>query len=216
MACEKCSNPSYHHELVSILKLGRKVHYTVPSFPVFSANLMEIKFQLVDDGDTTIFDGYIQDCPGLTRSYPALLKLCKGYTNAFLIEPEEFDKSVDLDEDKNLCDGKVFVIWKWEWEEPEQNEREENSSITNVAEDCDINECEDNECASTSITHSVVFKCMGSTKCVRSQEVLAEAAHKLRRSENARVRLRREPTNPKDARAVAFDCLLGNCWERIG
>ena len=31
------------------------------------------------------------------------------------------------------------------------------------------------------------------------------------------VRLRREPTNPKDSRAVAFDCTFGNSqWYRIG
>ena len=34
------------------------------------------------------------------------------------------------------------------------------------------------------LTHSVIFKCMGATKTVRSQEILAEAAQKLKKKMN--------------------------------
>ncbi len=59
------------YKLVTILKLGGMVHYTIPSFPVFTTSLVKIKYQLVDDS-TVVFE--------LVRSYPALLKLYSGYT----------------------------------------------------------------------------------------------------------------------------------------
>ncbi len=34
-----------------------KVQYTIPSFPVFTTSLVEIKYQLVDDS-TIVCDGY--------------------------------------------------------------------------------------------------------------------------------------------------------------
>ena len=66
------------------------------------------------------------------------------------------------------------------------------------------------------MAHSVTFKCMGASKTLRSQELLAESAKKLNKGEMSKVRLRLEPTNSKDSRAVAFDCESGNKWELIG
>ena len=68
---------------------GGKVQYTIPSFPVFTTSLVEIKYQLVDDS-TVVFDGYIRDCPELVRSYPALLKLYSGLTLKSLIVLTKF------------------------------------------------------------------------------------------------------------------------------
>ena len=63
------------------------------------------------------------------------------------------------------------------------------------------------------IDHSINFKCVGVAKEVHSQEVLAEAAQKLKRNEVVPVRYRLEPTNPKDSCAIAFDCKLVEKWE---
>ena len=57
--------------------------------------------------------------------------------------------------------------------------------------------------------HSVVFKCTGATN-------LAEVASRLRKGEVVKVMLRPEPSNPKDSRAIVFDCNIGTKWERIG
>lgn len=219
MACGGAASSAKDYELVTVLKLGEKVEYTIPSFPVFTASLVEMKYQLVDDDSTIVFDGYIRDCPDLDRSYPSLLKLYSGYTNGFLIDPEEFNRSVTVDPEKIFCDGMVFVIWKWTWEDsPEQNESSSGvSSVISVNNNDSDHSSDNDECASTLVTHSLIFKCIGATKSVQSQEVLSEAAQKLKRRENVLVRLRREPTNSKDSRAIAFDCSLGNeCWVRIG
>ncbi len=82
------------YELVTILKLGERCNIHYPAFlSSLATSLVEIKYQLVD-GSTVVFDGYIRDSPELiVRSYPALLKLYSGYTNGFLIDPEEFNLS---------------------------------------------------------------------------------------------------------------------------
>ncbi len=218
MACGGSAAEGF--ELITILKLGKKVQYTVPSFPVFTASLMEMKFQFVDGDSSTVYDGYIKDSPDLARNYPALLKILNGYVNGFTIEPDEFNRSVTLEDEKKLCDEKVFVIWKWTWENsPEQNTfpSADDSTATADEDDGSDQQWEEDEFTSTLITHSVIFKCMGTTKSVRSQEVLSEAATKLKNHETIEVRLRKEPTNPKDSRAIAFDCSLrSNHWDCIG
>lgn len=215
MASLSASQDSYFQ--VVILELGSKIKYTVPSFPVFSACLREIKFQFLDE--TKIYDGYIKDCPSLDRSYPGLLRLCFGYTNAFSIDPEEFELCIPTT-DKALYGDCVFVIWKWTWEDvsasddieeldTEEFDTEEvdkgSEDVENLDEDVD-----------ETVTHSLTFKCVGANKTMRSQEVLAESAQKLKKNETVEVRLRVEPNNPVDARAIAFDCKHGSDWELIG
>ena len=77
--CDECSQSDDEHLLVTILNTGRRMSYTVPSFPVITTMLCEVKYQLVNvDHDKQIYDGYIRDCPGLIRPYPSLLKVCSN------------------------------------------------------------------------------------------------------------------------------------------
>ena len=55
-------------------------------------------------------------------------------------------------------------------------------------------------------THSVIFKCMGTVKESKYQEILAAVSLKIRNGETVPVRLWLEPNNPKDSNAIAFDC----------
>ena len=64
------------------------------------------------------------------------------------------------------------------------------------------------------VTHSVVFKCIGSTKESTYQDTLA--LEKLVVGEAVPVRFKKEPNNPMDSRAIAFECKLGNEYVRIG
>ena len=62
-----------------------------------------------------------------------------------MIEPEEFDRSVEIEEEKNLCCGVVFVIWKWAWEDtPEQNESssDDDSSLSKTDDESGNRESE--------------------------------------------------------------------------
>ena len=215
--CEDCSERLDDHTFITILNVGASsIRYTVPSFPVFSANLREVKFQGLDDRDCRYYDGYIRDTPNLKRSFPALLKLCSGYTNAFVIDPDEFDHCIPIG-DKIFYEKKVFVIWKWTWEESAEDiEQESTGNMSDESIGESSGEDNDADLNTSLLTHSVIFKCMGATKTVRSQEILAEAAQKLKKEESVGVMLRKEPKNPKDSRAIAFDCKLKNDWELIG
>lgn len=217
--CDECSQPEEDHYLVTIMAVGTQIKYTVPSFPVLTVLLREARFQFANEMEC--FDGYIRSCPSLDRTYPGLLKLCFGYKNAFSIDPEEFELSVPGLENKTLYEERVFVMWKWSWMDVSELDAKGSDKESDKVEEADNpdsgNEDElDKSIASSLVSHSVTFKCMGANKVVRSQEVLTESAQKLKKGEYVELRLRKEPSNPKDSRAIAFDCKHNNKWELIG
>ena len=194
--CDECSQGDDEHLLVTILNTGRRMSYTVPSFPVITTMLCEVKYQLVNvDHDKQIYDGYIRDCPGLVRPYPSLLKVCSNYTKAFTIDAEEFDRCLPV-AGKTLYKGdygeQVLVFWKWKWQDSAPLAPEDHNN-SDSDEDSDEGCCSDSEGGedtdtegdnfdSTLITHSVIFKCVGVTKDNHSQEILAMAAQKLKKT----------------------------------
>ena len=116
---------------IYILDIGEHVvNYRVPSFPVFSARLSSIKFQLGVTPDhksslkkkkaDNVYDGFIRECPSLQRSYPAWIVVDRYVTgdsvDSFSVCVEEFSQAVDVT-DFVLYDGGVCVIWKWNWGE---------------------------------------------------------------------------------------------------
>ena len=218
--CDVCSLGCEEHNLVTIVSKGSKIDYTIPSFPALTVALREIKYQFVDVDDNIIYDGYIRECPELMRPYPSLVVLCTGHTNAFTVSSDEFSVSVST-EKKVLCKGLVFVIWKWKWEGEGLSLSGDDAYIGESTDEEDIEPAAGDDIdadifESSLVTHSVVFKCMGTNKSSRSQEILAEAAGKIKSGNNVEVKLEKEPSNPKDSRAIAFHCKLGNDWVSIG
>ena len=70
-----------------ILKVGEKLSYTIPSFPVFTVQLRYMKWQYIgDDGILHVKDGAIRDCSSLDRCYPALIMMERSCSNAFFIK----------------------------------------------------------------------------------------------------------------------------------
>ena len=66
------------------------------------------------------------------------------------------------------------------------------------------------------ITHTVSFKCIGSTKEDRYQDALVLVSHILAKGEHVECAIKPEPDNPMDSRAIAFNCKLDGKWRRIG
>lgn len=66
------------------------------------------------------------------------------------------------------------------------------------------------------IKHCVVFKCIGSTRDPKYQEILKSVAQKRNSGETVDVKLKCEPNNPFDAKAIAFFCNINEKWYRIG
>ena len=107
----------------------------------------------------------------------------------------------------------------WEWlEEADEADCDTESEQSDFDENTenDDTSTEVNEEEIPSITHSVTFKCIGSTKELRYQEVLALAKQKIKKEETVEVKLQKEPDNPVDANAIAFMCNADSKWERIG
>ena len=60
----------------------------------------------------------------------------------------------------------------------------------------------------TVITHRVVFKCIGTTKELCYQERLAKASQLMNKGEAVLVKIKPEPDNAVDSKAIIFQCKL--------
>ena len=61
-----------------------------------------------------------------------------------------------------------------------------------------------------------IFKCIGSLKEHRYQELLALAKKKINEGVTVQVSIKKELDNPVDSKAIAFACDVSGTWERIG
>lgn len=70
--------------------------------------------------------------------------------------------------------------------------------------------------ASTKMTHTVKFKCIGCTRDPSYQETLAQISKQLGEGTVVSCIVEAEPLNPIDSRALAFKCFMDKKWHRIG
>ena len=76
-----------NNSVLTVLSKGDTIHYIVPSFPVYSAELVEIKVQWEDeDRSLLVFDAFTRKCDLLNHQLPAIAKILFSYDNAFIIE----------------------------------------------------------------------------------------------------------------------------------
>jgi len=69
--------------------------------------------------------------------------------------------------------------------------------------------------SSPSATHTVTFKCIGTTHVSVSQQVLQKVSGLLHKGETVPVDIFSEPDNPCDSKAIAFKCFLDGRVEYI-
>ena len=119
----------------------------------------------------------------------------------------------------------AFVMWNWTLVDPADcippcaSDSEGNASPLN---DIDLTSDEtgsdepimDEEVPT--ITHSVVFKCIGSHKEHRYQELLSLANKKVKDGPTVPVKLQPEPDNQFDCKAIAIMTAVKDKWARIG
>ena len=73
--------------IVPILRIGKIVSYTIPSFSVITVKLREIKYQCqLPDKSLHTVDGFIREDQSLQRSYPAEVLVKKGSENACMVD----------------------------------------------------------------------------------------------------------------------------------
>ncbi len=123
-----------------------------------------------------------------------------------------FSCEIDVTGMDILANNHVFVGWKWYWDIACSHSHEDSCDSNNDSNN-DSDDIIDN---ALQRTHTVVFKCIGTTKEESYQEVLAKSNRRLRNGENVPVRLTPEPSNPVNSKAIAFECEIDGHWERIG
>ena len=110
-----------------------------------------------------------------------------------------------------LLDGQVLVFWDWEVDEDGNNSIKSTQDCT---ENTSGSEYSDGDSYGT--IETVPFKCIGSDKERKYQEVLTEVCDRLQRGITVKVQLIPEPTNKYDNRAIKFVCDLDGQQHTIG
>ena len=204
---------------MTITYIGNKIDYIVPSFPVFEAGIRHMRYIWDDDNSGTVYDIFFREEGSLTVH--STIRLCSGHRNAFFIPVEEFNKTVDVENQLVAFGGEYFVIWRWSESECKSNKEDDiPQSPTGIVDYESVEEVEEeivkSTCADSEVEHFVVFKCIGSTKEHKYQEVLAESALLKRNNKKPKVRIRAEPMNPFDSNAIAVECFVNSNWEHVG
>lgn len=73
--------------MVTVLQKGSVLSYTIPSFPVYSADLRHVKLQYEENnGSVEVIDSFMQECGLLEHTLPAMARVEYDNDHAFLID----------------------------------------------------------------------------------------------------------------------------------
>lgn len=126
---------------------------------------------------------------------------------------------MDVDSYQLYKNDYAFVLWNWVWVDELSSDEDSDDDVESHKQDEEFSpddEPSEPDDSLPEITHSVIFKCMGTTKESRYQELLELAKKKMAKGICVPVKIQKEPTNPVDARAIAFMCCADEQYERIG
>ena len=124
-------------------------------------------------------------------------------------------------EDMILLSDTVHVAWEWNWDNGEDSEDE---APDNPETEDDVNPylASDSEGSDmfdfthTQLTHTVTFKCIGTTHDHSAQDTLAKVVQLNKENNEVSVDIFPEPDNQYDSKAICFKCQIGGEWKRIG
>ena len=115
----------------------------------------------------------------------------------------------------------VLVVWKYKLIQNESETEQERKVVdddNSVSEStADSNDSEkDLTSSNPCVPHTIVFKCIGAARDTQSQVYLRTARDRMLSGYTVPVRMRPEPTNIVDSRAIVFECELDGKWNKIG
>ncbi len=146
-------------------------------------------------------------------------------TDCNILQVADLEECPTLEPDlKNFMlfpNDKVLAIWDWRWSDCDNtpNDDDDPDEITVIPEtppepesDNDSDITENNDSTSPDETeHRVTFKCIGCTKEQPYQQALMHAAQL--QCEGTKVKVKVEPTNPFDAKAIQVKCIVDGEWK---
>lgn len=172
-----------------------------------------------------LFVMYIASCSYPLESCPSMY-----YYNIMfqLDEVARGCKSIDTDSLILLHDF-VHVAWEWEWDNDNMDDSTDDVSVIGndgdhvnpyLGSDLSEDAYSDSEDVTSDevpyLTHTITFKCIGTTHDRTSQETLAKVAPLLENDKEVPVGVFPEPNNVYDAKAICFKCYIDGEWKRIG
>lgn len=113
----------------------------------------------------------------------------------------------------------VLVLWKWDMCGPENSMHQPEDVSSEIADSLKSESDEQDELESTSSTrstHTITFKRIGAVHDGRSQDILQTARDRIQQGHVIPVRMKPEPDNMFDEKAIAFECNVYGEWTRIG
>ena len=141
----------------------------------------------------------------------------------FYRQVSEFNLCVKTDR-LHLVPQGVLIVWVWEWLVNDTNSPDASSSSEednsgrhyNPHIHTDAESESESEFVLPLLTHTVTFKCIGTTHHLDAQEALRKVSKLMKEGQEVPVRLIPEPDNQYDSKAIAFKCCLDGNWIRIG
>ena len=134
----------------------------------------------------------------------------------------EFSEGIGI-RDLTVNKNEVLVLWKWAWEDSPPMSKSDSDTRSESSPQCEEDEPAEGEALDTEETsgdsvtnHTVVFKVMGTVKEARYEKVLEKIAPLLDEGRSVPVRMRPEPNNPYDSKAMLFECELEHEWRAVG
>ncbi len=137
---------------------------------------------------------------------------------------EEFANEVKEVQNMRLYSGSVLVVWKWTCDDTTMLTENSEESYNIIIQDSNDEDNVSNEgeavdtviCMATAREHTITFKCIVATRDQAWQQSLRAARDKLEKGIVIPVRLKPEPNNVRDSKAIVFECYLEGKWFRIG
>ena len=183
-------------DIVSVISVGDPFMYVIPSFDV------KIRGYSRKDGKGRNLDLFVRNDGSLCQTYPSIMAI----RNVTIIKVwyrinilhitliKCFGRKVNFKcvwTQLGLSPQGVMVVWEWEWLDDEIDHISETSSegiaaINPALESCSEGHSDD-ECSlnSQSATHTVTFKCIGTTHDAASQQTLQKVSGFLHKGEQS-------------------------------
>uniref|UniRef100_A0A1X7STU9 Uncharacterized protein n=1 Tax=Amphimedon queenslandica TaxID=400682 RepID=A0A1X7STU9_AMPQE len=180
------SSSSNSDEIVDIIRIGQSFSYTIPSFSVITVELRQAVICVGEKKVVKHIDIFLRETQDITVRVPSSIKVLESC----YVKISEFAQAIDIQGLSTGSPETVCVIWKWNWLVPEVASVSDDENVKSVLALDDLFAVDsDPEEDARITTQSLVFKCIGTTKCKKYQEALQVVRNLMSEGQTVPVRL---------------------------